>query len=49
MNHMSELVNQRPRGRPPKAKHDNMSDLKQLHRTRRVKRTETKRQTTQIN
>ena len=29
MNHMPELVNQRPRGRPPKAKHDNMSDLKQ--------------------
>ncbi len=29
MNHMPELVNKRPRGRPPKAKHDNMSDLKQ--------------------
>ncbi len=29
MNHMPELVNKRPRGRPPKAQHDNISDLKQ--------------------
>ncbi len=29
MNHLPEHVNKKPRGRPPKAKHDNMSDLKQ--------------------
>ena len=29
MNHMPELVNKRPRGRPPKAQHDNIADLKQ--------------------
>ena len=50
MNHMPELVNKRPRGRPPKAQHDNISDFKTTyHRIRRVKRTETKRQTAQIN
>ena len=48
MNHMPELVNKRPRGRPAKAKPENISDLKTTrHRIRKNNRTETKRQTTQ--